>query len=215
MKLKQLNILIVDDSKLFSQGLAVLLSQYPGEVKNIEIAKNYNEALQSLSKHVVDIILLDINFESNDYSGFTIAKKVKELYPNIKIIILTQQAKIDNYEILFNELNVDGYLDKQLGIEDTLAALKAVSKGEKYIDKSIESMLQIGKWLDISNREKQIINLLTNGLTQKEIAEQLFISNRTVESHIKNLTTKIGAKNSVHLVSIYTEYKNGNREPKN
>lgn len=215
MKQKQLNILIVDDSKLFSQGLAVLLSQYPNEVKSIEIAKNYNEALQSLSKHLIDVILLDINFESNDYSGFTIAKKVKELYPNIKIIILTQQAKIDNYEILFNELNVDGYLDKQLGIEDTLAALKAVSKGGKYIDKSIESMLQIGKWLDISNREKQIINLLTSGLTQKEIAEQLFISNRTVESHIKNLTTKIGAKNSVHLVSIYSEYKNGNRESKN
>lgn len=213
--MKTLKILIVDDSKLFSQGLAVLLKQYPDEVGIIEIAKNYIEALQTLNSHQIDVILLDINFESDDYSGFTIAKKVKELYRNIKIIILTQQAKIDNYEILFNELNVDGYLDKQLGIEDTLAALKAVSKGEKYIDKSIESMLQIGKWLDISDREKQIINLLTKGLTQKEIAAKLFISNRTVESHIKNLTTKIGAKNSVHLVSIYTEYKNGNRESKN
>ncbi|WP_299367646.1 response regulator transcription factor [Winogradskyella sp.] len=213
--MKTLDILIVDDSKLFSQGLAVLLEQYPNKIRHIETASNYSEALQILNQHEIDIILLDINFESNDYSGFTIAKKVKELYPDIKIIILTQQAKIDNYEILFNEINVDGYLDKQLGIDETLEALKAVSNGKKYIDKSIESMLQIGKWLDISNREKQIINLLTLGLTQKEIAERLFISRRTVETHIKNLTAKIGAKNSVHLVSIYSEYKNGNREIKN
>ena len=208
------NIIIVDDSKLFSQGLAVLLNQYPEKIEQVFLASNYNDALEILSKHYISIMLLDLNFESDYYSGFTIAKKVKELYPKIKIIILTQQAKIDNYEILFNDINVDGYLDKQLGVEETLAALEAVRNNEKYIDSNIKSMLQIGKWLDISNREKQIINLLTNGLTQKEIASKLFISNRTVESHIKNLTQKIGAKNSVHLVSIYTEYKNGNRESK-
>jgi DNA-binding NarL/FixJ family response regulator len=208
------HILIVDDSRLFSQGLALLLEQYPNEVNSIQLASNYNEALTTLANQNITILILDLNFESEDYNGFTIAKKVKELYPEIKIIILTQQAKIDNYEILFNDLDVDGYLDKQLGIDETLEALKAVSIGEKYIDKSIESMLQIGKWLDISKREKEIINLLTSGLTQKEIAEKLFISNRTVETHIKNLTTKIGAKNSVNLVSIYSEYKNGNRETK-
>ncbi|BAO76873.1 response regulator transcription factor [Winogradskyella sp. PG-2] len=212
--MKKLDILIVDDSKLFSQGLALLLEQNTDEINSVRLASNYNEALKILTNDDISVILLDINFESSNYSGFTIAKKVKELYPKIKIIILTQQAKIDNYEILFNDLKVDGYLDKQLGVDDTLAALNAVSKGEKYVDKSIESMLQIGKWLDISNREKQIINLLTIGLTQKEIADRLFISSRTVETHIKNLTVKIGAKNSVHLVSIYSEYKNGNRESK-
>lgn len=210
----KIHVLIVDDSRLFSQGLAMLLEQYPNEVDSIQLASNYDEALTALEKQDISILILDLNFESEDYNGFTIAKKVKELYPDIKIIILTQQAKIDNYEILFNELDVDGYLDKQLGIDETLEALKAVSIGKKYIDKSIESMLQIGKWLDISNREKQIINLLTKGLTQKEIGVKLFISSRTVETHIKNLTKKIGAKNSVHLISIYSEYKNGNRESK-
>ena len=173
MKTIKYDILIVDDSVLFSQGLVSLLE---------------------------------------DYDGFDIARKVKAFHPKVKIIILTQQAKIDNYEVLFNEINVDGYLDKQLGIEETLGALTAVMNGERYIDKNIKDMLDIGKWLNISNREKDVISLLSSGFTQKEIAEKLHISSRTVETHIKNLTNKMDAKNATHLVSIYTKYRKGNRE---
>jgi DNA-binding NarL/FixJ family response regulator len=160
----------------------------------------------------VAVAILDLNFESEDYNGFVIAKKIKAFYPDIKIIILTQQAKIENYEILFNEIHVDGYLDKQLGIEETLDALEAVKSGKHYVDKNISAMLEIGRWLDISKREKEVIKLLSMGLTQKEIADDLFISNRTVETHIKNLMKKMGAKNTTHLVTIYTKYINGNRE---
>ncbi len=210
--MSKISILIIDDSVIFSQGLALLLKQYPEKIEEVNITHNYNSALKVLKEKDVSVCLLDLNFESKEYTGFTIAKKIKELYPNIKIIILTQQAKVDYYTTLFEEINVDGYLDKQLGIEETLESLQTVMKGEKYIDKNIQQMLEIGKWLDISNREKEIINLLVTGMTQKEIAEKLFISNRTVETHIKNLTKKMNAKNSVQLVSIYTEYKKGNRE---
>ena len=208
----KLNLLIVDDSLIFTQGLSLLLKQYPETIDQIHIAHNYDNALNILKSNKIDVCVLDLNFESREYTGFTIAKKIKEIYPLVKIIILTQQAKVDYHQILFEDINVDGYLDKQLGIEETLESLQTVMRGEKYIDKNIQNMLDIGKWLDISDREKEIIHLLSAGLTQKEIAGKLFISNRTVETHIKNLTTKIGAKNSVHLVSIYTEYKKGNRE---
>tara|TARA_R110002096_G_C14659910_1_gene727581 strand:- start:6517 stop:7164 length:648 start_codon:yes stop_codon:yes gene_type:complete len=212
MKIIQSDILIVDDSVIFSQGLVSLLEQFPDYVKSINVAHNYQQALGILSMETVTLLILDLNFESDDYNGLDIARKVKAFYPKIKIIILTQEAKIDNYEVLFNDIDVDGYLDKQLGIEETLGALNAVTNNEKYIDKNIKAMLEIGKWLNISNREKDVINLLSNGLTQKEIADQLHISNRTVETHIKNLTTKMDAKNTTHLVSIYTKYKTGNRE---
>ncbi|MEW4923359.1 response regulator transcription factor [Algibacter sp. 2305UL17-15] len=212
MKIIQSDILIVDDSVIFSQGLVSLLEQFPDYVKSINVAHNYQQALGILSTERVTLLILDLNFESDDYNGFDIAKKVKAFYPKIKIIILTQEAKIDNYEVLFHDIDVDGYLDKQLGIEETLGALNAVTNGEKYIDKNIRAMLEIGKWLNISNREKDVINLLSIGLTQKEIADQLHISNRTVETHIKNLTNKMEAKNTPHLVSIYTKYKSGNRE---
>ncbi len=214
MKIIKSDILIVDDSVIFSQGLVSLLEQYPNYVKSIRVAHNYQQALSILSLKKVTTLILDLNFESEDYNGFVIAKKVKTFYPKIKIIILTQEAKIDHYEVLFNDINVDGYLDKQLGVEETLGALKAVMDGETYIDKNIKAMLEIGKWLNISNREKEVITLLTTGLTQKEIAHSLNISNRTVETHIKNLTLKMDAKNTAHLVSIYTKYKSGNRENK-
>ncbi len=212
MKRNKADVLIVDDSVIFSQGLALLLEQYPDEVQHVKVASNYQQTLNILSNNKISTLILDLNFESEDYNGFVIAKKVKEFYPNIKIIILTQQAKIDNYEVLVNDIGVDGYLDKQLGVEETLGALRAVMKGEKYIDENIKAMLEIGKWLNISNREKEVINLLALGLTQKEIADQLNISNRTVETHIKNLTSKMNAKNTANLVSIFTKYKKGNRE---
>ena len=212
MKETRLDILIVDDSVIFSQGMVSLLEQYPDYVKSIKVAHNYERALSILLSKTVNTLILDLNFESEDYNGFVIAKKVKDLYPKIKIIILTQEAKIDNYEVLFNQIHVDGYLDKQLGIEETLGALEAVINGDKYVDKNIKAMLEIGKWLNISSREKDVINLLSKGFTQKEIAKKLYIGNRTVETHVKNLTTKMDAKNTTHLVSIYTKYKNGNRE---
>lgn len=212
LKTKRAEILIVDDSVIFSQGLVSLLEQYPNYVSSIQVAHNYEQALKVLATATVNTLILDLNFESDDYNGFIIAKKVKNLYPKIKIIILTQEAKIDNYEVLFKEIDVDGYLDKQLGIEETLGALTAIMNNEKYIDKNIKAMLEIGKWLNISRREKDVINLLSQGLTQKEIADNLNISSRTVETHIKNLTKKMEARNTPHLVSIYARYKNGNRE---
>ncbi|MCB4807478.1 response regulator transcription factor [Tamlana sp. 62-3] len=212
LKTKRADILIVDDSVIFSQGLVSLLEQYPDYVSSIQVAHNYEQALKVLATATVNTLILDLNFESDDYNGFIIAKKVKNLYPKIKIIILTQEAKIDNYEVLFKQIHVDGYLDKQLGIEETLGALTAIMNNEKYIDKNIKAMLEIGKWLNISRREKDVINLLSQGLTQKEIAHSLNISSRTVETHIKNLTKKMEARNTPHLVSIYSQYKNGNRE---
>lgn len=215
MKTTKSDILIVDDSVIFSQGLVSLLEDFSDYVNSIKVAHNYQQTLNLLATHTVTILILDLNFESEDYDGFDIAKKVKALYPKLKVIILTQQAKIDNYESLINDIDVDGYLDKQLGIEETLGALTAVVNGQKYIDKNIMNMLEIGKWLKISNREKDVINLLSEGLTQKEIASELHISTRTIETHVRNLLLKIGAKNTTHLVSIYTKYRNGNREYKN
>ena len=209
---KKVSVLISDDSVLFAQGLSLLLQQCPDVVSSIALAHNYQQTLAVLQSTKINILILDLNFENENFNGFTIAAKVKNNYPNVKIIILTQQAKIDNYEILFNEIDVSGYLDKQLGLETTLEAIQAVANGEKYIDHNIKKMLEIGKWLNISSREKEVIELLTEGYLQKEVADKLSISHRTVESHIKNLLKRMNAKNSAHLISIYLNYKNANRE---
>ena len=206
-----LKILIVEDSQIFAQGLELLLDQHP-LVERIKIASNYEDTLIYLKENFIDIIILDLNFETNEYDGFIIAKKVKQLYPNIKIMILTQHTRISHYERLFNECNVDAYLDKQLGVEETFSAIDSIMKGKKYIDHNISEMLEIEGWMKASERENQVIQLLIEGFTQKEIADKLNISPKTVEVHIRNLFNKFNVKNSIELVGKYVKYKSANRE---
>ncbi|WP_025668076.1 response regulator [Aquimarina megaterium] len=208
----KVRILIVDDSIVFSQGLSALLEGYPTIVENVARVHHYKGAMEILKNSHVDILMLDLNFESADFDGFIIAKKVKKLYPGIKIIILTQQAKVDNYKILIEDIGVHGYLDKQLSVETVIMAIKEVQKDNIYIDPIITEMIRIGKWLTISPREREVIEHLGKGFLQKEVADTLCISHRTVEEHCKNAARKVGAKNTAHLIAIYTQYKNANRE---
>jgi DNA-binding NarL/FixJ family response regulator len=206
-----LKILIIEDSQIFAQGLKLLLEQHP-LVESIKIVSDYKNTLEVLKENPIDIIILDLNFETKEYDGFIIAKKVKQLYSEIKIMILTQHTRINHYERLFKECHVDAYLDKQLGIEETFSAINRVIKGEKYIDDNISEMLEIEEWMKASERENDVIVLLIKGLTQKEIAEKLFIAPKTVEVHIRNLFVKFKVKNAVELVAKYLKYKNANRE---
>jgi len=206
-----LNILIVEDSVIFTQGLKLLLKQN-STIKNIHTATTFDESLNILKQESIDIVILDLNFETKEYDGFIIAKKVKEFYPKIKIMILTQHTRINHYERLFNDCKVDAYLDKQLGVDETLNAIKAVMKGNKFIDENIAEMLEIEGWINASKRETDVIELLIKGLTQKEIADELYISPKTVEVHIRNMFRKFKVKNSIELVAKYIKYRNANRE---
>ncbi len=206
-----LKILVVEDSLIFAQGIQLLLQQHLLVEKTLH-TDNYKSTLDILKEEAIDIILLDLNFETKEYDGFTIAQKVKQLYPKIKIMILTQNTRIAHYEKLFNELDVDAYLDKQLGVKETFTAINEVINDRKYIDYNISQMLEIESWMRISKRENDILEKLSKGNIQKEIADQLYISPRTVEVHVRNLFKKFNVKNVAELMSKYIKYKNANRE---
>jgi len=208
---KGLNILIVEDHLGYAQGMQLLLSQHE-RIEDIHIVGDFEGTLDSLKTKSIDIVILDLNFDTNEYDGFIIANKIKQLYPNIKIMILTQHARKGHYDRLFNECKVDAYLDKKLGIKETYTAIEKVMNDEIYKDHSIEDMLEIEEWMTISAREKEVITFLRQGLTQKEIAVKMFIVPKTVEVHIRNLFERFGVKNSVELVAKYVRYKNANRE---
>ena len=209
--MKKINILIVEDHLGFAQGMQLLLTQHQG-VDEIFIVCDFQGALNSLKQKSIDIVILDLNFETNEYDGFTIANKVKQLYPDIKIMILTQHAKKSHYQRLFNECKVDAYLDKKLGIDETYYAIDEIMSGKTYIDHSIKDMLEIEVWMKISDREKEVIAYLIKGLTQKEIADRMYIVPKTVEVHVRNLFKKLNVKNSVELIAKYMKYKNANRD---
>ncbi|WP_452596538.1 response regulator transcription factor [Pontimicrobium sp. MEBiC01747] len=208
---KILNILLVEDSKSYAQGMQLLLAQHP-LINTVQHVDSYDATLTWLKEKDVDIIILDLNFETNTFDGFIIAKKVKQLYPKIKIMILTQHTRQIHYNRLFNECNVDAYLDKQLGVEETYEAIGVIMQGGKYVDDNIKQMLEIEKWMQASKREHEVIIELIKGFTQKEIADKLCISPKTVEVHLRNLYDKFNVKNAPELVSKYMRYKNANRE---
>ncbi len=206
-----LNILIVEDSIVFAQGFQLLLEQHP-LVKTVCIVDNYRETLDTLKSKTIDIVILDLNFETKEYDGFIIANKIKQLYQTIKIAVLTQHTRKSHYERLFTECKVEAYLDKKLGIEETFSAIDALINGEKYVDKNIQQMLEIECWMKSSKREQEIIVQLKKGLTQKEVADILCISPKTVEVHLRNLFQKFKVKNTTELVVKYMRYINANRE---
>lgn len=206
-----LNILVAEDSLIFAQGIQLLLEQHPLVKKTLH-AVDYKSTLDVLKKENIDIIILDLNFETKEYDGFIIADKVRQLYPKIKIMILTQNTRIAHYERLFNEYDVDAYLDKQLGVDETFTAITEVANNRKYIDYNISQMLEIESWMRISKREHDILKNLSKGSIQKEIADKLCISPRTVEVHVRNLFKKFKVKNVAELMTKYMKYKNANRE---
>lgn len=208
---EKISVLIVEDHLGFAQGMELLLLQHP-KIAVVQIVQNFQDTLDELKSGEIDIVILDLHFETKDYDGFIISKKIKQLYSDIKVMILTQHARKEHYNRLFNECNVDAYLDKKLGIDETYYAIDEVLRGEKYIDHSIAEMLEIEGWMTISEREKEVISYLRTGLTQKEIAERMFIVPKTVEVHIRNLFAKFKVKNSVELIAKYLKYKNANRE---
>lgn len=208
---KGIRILIIDDSIMFGEGLIELLEQNP-IIDTIGHVTDEKLAYVFLASNHVDVILLDLNFDASDFDGFVIAKQVKMKYPNIKIIVITQHAKIDHYETLINNIGVDSYLDKRLSIRQLNLAIEHVIDDKPYVDPLIKKILDHGKWLKIRPREKEIIELLCKGYSQKLIANELFIEVKTVESHLRNARERYGFSNSAELMSEYINYKNAYRE---
>ncbi|QHI38037.1 Transcriptional regulatory protein LiaR [Kordia antarctica] len=208
---KKINILIVEDSKSFAQGLEALLLQN-SIIDQVFIATNRNEALIQLKECSVDIIILDLNLGTSEYDGIDIAKKIKQQHSKKKIIVLTENIKTYLHEQLFNECHVDAYIDKRSDIKETFTAINEIIKGNTYTDIEVEKILENSRWIKTTKREKQIISLLAEGLTQLEIAEQLFISPRTVEKHIRNLFEKFKVKKTTELIVKYIKYRGSNRE---
>jgi DNA-binding NarL/FixJ family response regulator len=208
--MNKIKLIIVDDHPIVRDGISVLLMN----VSNIEIigeaADSYE--LDDLLKNIKpDIILMDISMPGE--SGITITEKLKVKQPDIKIIMLTADV---NDNSIFDSLKAGalGYLPKNAKRNEIIDAINNVYEGKEYIAESITSNVlktYISKARDIkphdskhevelSKREIEIVELFSEGLTYKEIANRLFISTRTVESHKNNILEKLELKTIVDLV---------------
>jgi len=205
--MRKTTIYITDDHKIVAQGIASFL------IGNIEFDLQESfvtaqELFAALELKQPDILLLDIKMPG--LSGFQVAKIVLKSYPAIKIIFLSSNTDEESLNEAVKSGGL-GYLSKDIAEEEFIFALQQIKSGKKYFSQGVQNTLfqsfvtktTAEKTIEnevLSKREIEIVKLFSDGLSYKEIAEQLFISKRTVETHKKNIMIKLELKTTVDLV---------------
>jgi len=208
--MNKIKVMIVDDHGIFRDGVKLVLSQ----TKDFEIiaeASNGLEFLDCIEHDLPDIVLMDISMPVMD--GVIATKKAMEKYPKLKIITLSMFGD-EEYYFKMIELGVRAVVLKKSGSSELLHAIDEVAKGNNYFSQDLlkKMVFKINSPKDedkvqISPRELEVLNLICNGFTNKEIAEKLFISHKTVDRHRTTLLQKTETRNAAHLVMYAIQHK--------
>ena len=206
-----INLIVVDDHKIVRDGIKAF-SYGSGVFKVVGEACCERELMPLLEKITSDIIVLDVAMPGK--SGVEIIKILKIKFPSIKILMLS--ANDDEGTIIASiEEGADGFLHKDSSEEEFILAVKSVYNGETFFSDNIKKLLN-NRFVtmirndghektdksNLTNREIELIKYLSNGLLQKEIADKMNISQRTVETHKKNLQMKLGISTTVDIVKF-------------
>lgn len=202
----EIGVFIIDDHPMVIEGLHSLISHLPG-MHITGSAENGNDALAFLKNQHPDIILLDINLP--DISGVDLCKQIKALYPHIKILGISTFSE-RSYISRMIENGASGYVIKNASPSEIAEAIQTVMAGKLYMNLSMEHLLKPlnlndDKIPELTKREKEVLNLIADGFTNSQIAQKLFISTSTVDTHRKNMLTKLNVNNTAALIRISVE----------
>ena len=209
MNSANISITIAEDHVLFAESLAVLLRQQP-VFRIIDIVRNGDDLLKSIKSNKPDLVLLDINMPGKN--GIETAFDIRKNDKNLKILIITSYATTKIVKELF-KIGINGILYKDADPKELLIAIESiVIAGSIYTQKSIFEKLALryfdegpSRKYNLSKREMEIIQLIKEGHTTIEIAESLFLSDYTVDTHKKNIYRKLGVKSSAALIQFILE----------
>lgn len=199
-------IFITDDHYMIVEGIRSLL-QSETEVEWLGHAMNAASCMAFLQQQKPDVIFMDINLP--DKSGIDLCKEVKEKYPSVHIIGLSsfnQQSFIQK----MMDNGASGYVLKNATREELVEAVETVMAGEQFLSHEAVSTIlknEDSKIPVLTRREKEVLVLIAEGLTNHEIGEKLFISTTTVDTHRKNLLAKFDAKNTATLIRMAAQFK--------
>lgn len=192
-----IRVMIADDHSMIREGLKQLL-ELDKDFRVVEEACDGVECLEKLEKTIPDILLLDINMPN--MNGLDVLKKIKEKRMKVKILVLTIHNEVE-YLLKAVDIGINGYLLKDSESAELKKAILTVINGENYIQPSLIPLLN-AKMIDrnkdnvkiesLTRREMDVLKLLAVGMYNKEIAEKLNISERTVKNHVSNIFKKIG-----------------------
>lgn len=210
-----IRVAIADDHAMFVDGIESILKM-EDSIKVMDRCFDGQSVFNMLKKHPVDVLLLDINLP--DMSGIEVSKRLNNEQPDVKVIALSMH----NEESIVSEMlknGARGYILKNTGREELVQAIHTVAEGLTYFSKDVTETIMgsltkkpsakknsFALAPKLSLREKQILALIVKEYTNPEIAERLFISLKTVETHRSNLISKLNVRNTAGLVRATIEY---------
>jgi DNA-binding NarL/FixJ family response regulator len=208
-----ISLLLADDHNIILDGITDMLHS-DSQLKVVSKANNGAEVLEKLKLTSYDIVLLDINMPIMD--GMRCAEEILKIYPKQKIMMLTMNEEKSIIEKMIS-IGVKGFLLKTTEKEELIKAIKTVHSGKEYFSadvtklliskKETETATSLGTLTNLTEREIEIIKQIANGLSSNEIAEQLFISPRTVETHRNNIIKKLGVNNVAGVVRFAFQHQ--------
>ncbi|MDA8077639.1 MAG: response regulator transcription factor [Nitrospiraceae bacterium] len=206
--MSKIRVMIVDDHSLVREGITALL-KYHDDVEVVGEAADGREAISGAEKLSPDVILMDIAMPG--LGGLEATLEIKKRNPDIKVLVLSQYDDRE-YVSRFLKANVSGYILKRAVGGELITAIRAVAKGESYLHSSIAAKVidgYIGKTVEVSDpyesltdREKQVLKLIAEGNTHKEIAEVLGISAKTAIAHHTNICDKLGIRSKAEIIKF-------------
>lgn len=210
MNEKVITVGIADDHALFREGVRLLIENFD----NIELileAENGRALLTKLKNKIPDVLLLDLEMEEMDGIETLKYLKVDAAYDELKVLILSMH-KEERMIAYLMELGANGYIMKDAAPSEFELAIRTVYKEGFYFNESVSHAMlgslkqktkkppKIGNNYQLTEREKQVLQLIADGLTTTEIGEKLFLSKRTIEGHRKNLISKLNVRNTAALI---------------
>lgn len=211
METEEIKILVVDDHRIVLDGLCSLLTDADG-FRCVGTLENGQQALDRLKLIRVDVVLMDIDMPVMD--GIEATTRIKRTMPDVKVISLTHHNERAMVQRLM-DCGSDGYVLKNIDRDGLLNAIRTVMKNKKYFSEEVTRKLAerevvtaaSGAPTELTDRETEILRLICEGLSSKQIGDKLFISPRTVDTHRTNLMNKLDIHNVAGLIRF--AFQNG------
>ncbi len=208
-----IKVAIVDDHKMFREGVRAILEDST-QATTVWTSSNIAETMEKVKQELPEVMLMDIGL--GEESGFVLIKLLLEEFPELKVIALSMHYE-ESYIVKMLELGAKGYLLKDAGVDEMLRAISTVHGGSTYYSNYVSEVLikHISKGtkpkdktieLPLTKREIEILALIAQEYSNPEIAKELFISIRTVDTHRRNLLDKLQVKNTAGLVKKAIKY---------
>ena len=197
----RVRVLIADDHALFRRGLIMVLESEP-DIEVVAEAQDGAEVIAKTEEFVPDVVLMDVRMPK--LNGIEAARTIREMVPSVKIVMLTVSDEEDD---LFDAIKAgaNGYLLKEISIEEVADAIRSVTTGQSLLSPSMASKLlnefnALARQADekprlaaprLTTRELEVLKLVAQGMSNRDVAEQLFIAENTVKNHVRNILEKL------------------------